>query len=237
MTVVRSPKANRVMVLDLGGTHLKVGFSDRDREIRILSGPRFTPEQLVRQLTRRIRGQRYDFVSLGYPGLVVHGRIAAEPYNLGRGWAGFDFERALHRPTKILNDAAMQALGSYHGGRMLFLGLGTGLGSAMVVNGALEPMELAHLLYRKGRTYEQYVGEAGLERLGRKKWQKEVFAVTKALSAALEPDYVVLGGGNARKLKELPSNAERGDNRNAILGGVRIWGQGTLAPAGADAAP
>jgi glucose-6-phosphate isomerase len=181
------------------------------------------PEKMMRKLRRRLTGARYDAVALGYPGLVIHGRIVREPPNLGKGWVAFDFEKAFRRPTRILNDAAMQALGSYQGGRMLFLGLGTGFGTAMIVSGKLEPMELAHLPYKKGKTYEEFVGEAALKRLGRKRWQKEVFAVVKALSVALEPDYVVIGGGNARKLKQLPPTARRGDNRNAITGGVRLW--------------
>jgi len=181
---------------------------------------------MVRKLRRGLKGVRYDVVSLGYPGLVVHGKIVREPPNLGKGWVGFDFEKALGRPTRILNDAAMQALGSYRGGRMLFLGLGTGFGSAMIVAGKLEPMELAHLPYKKGKTYEAFVGEAALKRLGRKKWQKEVLEVAEVLSDALEPDYVVIGGGNARKLKELPPGARLGDNRNAFAGGIRLWNGG-----------
>lgn len=219
----RPPRPKRILVLDVGGSHVKAGFSDGGREIKIPSGPNFEPGEMVKRLARRLRGERYDLVSVGYPGLVVHGRPVAEPPNLGKGWVGFGFENAFRRPTRVVNDAAMQALGSYHGGRMLFLGLGTGLGSAMIVEGKLEPMELAHLPYKKGKTYEDFVGEDGLERLGRRKWQKEVFAVTKTLSDALEPDYVVLGGGNVRKLRELPPRAERGDNRNAMVGGVRLW--------------
>jgi predicted NBD/HSP70 family sugar kinase len=178
---------------------------------------------MVLKLKKRLKGQRYDAVAVGYPGLVVHGRIIREPYNLGKGWVGFDFEKAFARPTRIINDAAMQALGSYHGGSMLFLGLGTGLGSAMIVGGRLEPMELAHLYYKKGRTFEEVVGEAGLRRLGRRRWEKEVFEVVKSLSSALEPDYVVLGGGNARKLTVLPPGAHRGDNADAFVGGARLW--------------
>jgi glucose-6-phosphate isomerase len=213
----------RIMVLDVGGTHVKVGFSDRKGEIRIASGARMTPEKMLKKLSRTLHGSRYGAVSIGYPGLVVHGRIAAEPFNLGRGWVGFNFSKALGAPTRIVNDAAMQALGSYHGGRMLLLGLGTGLGSAMIVDGQIQPMELAHLPYKKGRTYEEVVGDAARRKLGRKKWQREVFAVTKALTKALEPDYVVLGGGNERRLTKLPPGAERGDNLNAIVGGVRLW--------------
>ncbi len=212
-----------MLVLDIGGTHVKIGFSDRKGVVRVPSGRNLNPRKLLKRLARPLRGERFDTVSVGYPGLVVHGRIVGEPPNLGKGWAGFDFSKALRRPARVINDAAMQALGSYHGGRMLFLGLGTGLGTAMIVDGRLEPMELAHLPYKKGRTYEDFVGEAALLRFGRKKWQKEVFAVTKVLSDALEPDYVVLGGGNVKKLRALPPRAEPGDNGNAILGGVRLW--------------
>ncbi len=184
---------------------------------------------MVREVGRRTRGWRYDVISLGYPGPVLHGRPLREPANLGRGWVGFDFRRAFGRPVKVVNDAAMQALGSYEGGRMLFLGLGTGLGSAMVVDGHVEPFELAHLPYRKGRTYEDYVGERGLERLGKKRWRRAVTAVVEEFTAALEPEYVVLGGGNVRKMKTLPPRTRRGDNRNAFVGGFRLWGP-TLPP-------
>jgi len=226
----RSPTERRILVLDVGGTHVKLAFSDRAGEVRIPSGRSLSPETMLRRIAPRLRGERFDAVSIGYPGPVVHGRIVAEPANLGKGWVAFDFARAFRRPTRIINDAAMQALGSYHGARMLFLGLGTGLGTAMVVDGRLEPMEVAHLPYKKGKSYEDYLGEDGRRRLGRKKWQKEVFTVTRMLSQALEPDYVVLGGGNVRKLKELPPLAERGDNRNAVVGGVRLW-TGLVGPA------
>jgi glucose-6-phosphate isomerase len=227
-TVPRSPR--RILVLDVGGTHVKVYPPGRSSRLLIPSGRSMTPERLTKKLGRRLKAVKFDVVAIGYPGLVVHGKVVRDPPNLGKGWVGFDFTRALGRPTRIINDAAMQALGSYHGGRMLFLGLGTGFGSAMIVAGKLEPMELAHLPYKKGKTYEDYVGEAALRRLGRKKWQKEVFGVVKALSAALEPDYVVLGGGNVRKLKELPPRCRLGDNRNAFTGGLRLW-EGNL-PAG-----
>jgi glucose-6-phosphate isomerase len=221
-----SRSSGRVLVLDIGGTHVKLAFSDHRTEIKVPSGTNLTPRKMLRKVAPCLRGQRYDVVSIGYPGLVVHGRIVREPHNLGPGWVGFDFERALRHPVRVVNDAVMQALGGYHGRRMLFLGLGTGLGTAMIVDGILEPMELAHLPYKKDRTYEEYVGEAGLERLGRKKWQKEVFEVVATLSAALEPDYVRIGGGNARRLKALPRHCERGDNRDAVLGGIRLWSGG-----------
>jgi len=173
----------------------------------------------------------YDAVSIGYPGVVLHGKVVAEPHNLGKGWVGFDFRAAFGRPAVVLNDAAMQAVGSYEGGRMLFLGLGTGLGSAMIVDGVVAPMELAHLLYKKGRSYEEYVGARGLERLGTKKWSRTVNEVVTQLSTLLEADYVVVGGGNARKLKRLPKNARLGSNDFAFLGGFRVWHR--AAPAAA----
>lgn len=213
----------RIMIVDIGGSHVKVGFSDRDGEVKIPSGRNLTPEKMLRKLTRLLRTEPFDRVSVGYPGVVVRGRVVADPSNLGKGWVGFDFERAFGRPTRVLNDAAMQALGSYHGGRMLFLGLGTGLGTALVIDGQLEPMELGHLPYKKGKTYEDYIGERALQRFGRKKWQKEVLDVTRLLTAALEPEYIVMGGGNVRKLRVLPPLTERGDNRNAVLGGIRLW--------------
>jgi polyphosphate glucokinase len=169
----------------------------------------------------------YDVVSIGYPGPVLHGRPVAEPYHLGRGWVGFDFGAAFSRPVKVVNDAAMQALGSYKGGKMLFLGLGTGLGSTIVVDGIVEPMELGHLPYKKG-TYEDYVGRAGLERHGKKKWRRDVADVVARLIAALEPDDTVLGGGNVNKLDVLPPHCRAGDNANAFRGGFRLWGERAL---------
>jgi len=165
----------------------------------------------------------YDAVSIGYPGVVLHGKVVAEPHNLGRGWVGFDFRKAFGRPTHVINDAAMQAIGSYEGGRMLFLGLGTGLGSAMIVDGIVAPMELAHLQFKKGRSYEEYVGERGRRRLGEKKWRRAVNEAVEQLSTVLEADYVVIGGGNARKLKRLPKNARLGSNDFAFIGGFRMW--------------
>jgi polyphosphate glucokinase len=182
-----------------------------------------TPDQMVAKVKDLTADWTFHALSIGYPGLVVHGRIVAEPVNLGRGWVGFDFDAAFGVPVKLINDAAMQALGSYEGGRMLFLGLGTGMGSAMIVDGRLEPMELAHLPYRKDRTYEDYVGLAGLNRMGREKWQKHVFAVVEIFRAALEPDSIVLGGGNAAKLTALPRGARLGRNLNAFAGGFRLW--------------
>jgi predicted NBD/HSP70 family sugar kinase len=219
--VTRRPR--RILVLDVGGSHIRVAHSAHAKVYRIPSGPSMDPTRMMKKLARELKGERYSAVSIGYPGLVIRGKIRREPHNLAKGWVDFDFARAFGCPTRIVNDAAMQALGSYGGGNMLFLGLGTGLGTAMIYDGALAPMELAHLAYKKGRTYEDYVGERGLLRLGKKKWEKEVYAVVETLSAALEPDYVMLGGGNVRKLKQLPPGVRRGDNLNAIVGGIRLW--------------
>jgi predicted NBD/HSP70 family sugar kinase len=224
MSMEGAEDPGRILVLDVGGSHVKAYFSDDASEIKIESGPKLTPLGMVKRLRTALEGETYDAVAMGYPGLVRRGRIEREPHNLGSGWIGFDFEKALRRPVRIVNDAALQALGSYQGGRMLFLGLGTGLGSAMILDGELAPMELAHLPFKKGRTYEEYLGEAGLERLGRRRWQKEVFTVVDLLTAALEPDYVLLGGGNARKLSRLPEGVRKGDNEYAFLGGLRLWG-------------
>src|SRR6185436_5646887 len=205
----------RVLVLDVGGTHVKMLVTGAKTRREIDSGPGMTPRRMVREVLRACGDWEFDVVSIGYPGPVRGGRPAAEPPHLGRGWRRFDFAKAFGRPVRILNDAAMQALGSYEGGTMLFLGLGTGLGSAMVMDGVLAPMELAHLPYRHGRTLEEDVGEAARRRRGTKKWSRVVEDVVARLSAALLPDYVVLGGGNVRKLKRLPRGARRGDNANA----------------------
>ncbi len=213
----------RVLVLDIGGTHVKALSTGHRRHAEISSGPALTPRKMVAALRKAVAGWKYDAVSIGYPGPVLHGRPVAEPHNLGHGWVGFDFRKAFGRPVKIINDAAMQALGSYRGGRMLFLGLGTGLGSALIVDGVLEPMELAHLPYKKDRTYEDYVGLAGLKRFGKKKWRRHVADVVEQLKTALQADYVVIGGGNARLLKRLPPGSRLGDNVNAFSGGFRLW--------------
>ena len=221
-----------VLVIDVGGTHVKLLATGQDGPRAFVSGPTLTPRQMVAGVKKLARGWKYGAISMGYPGLVLHGRVVAEPHNLGRGWVHFDYRAALGRPVKIVNDAAMQALGSYKGGKMLFLGLGTGLGSALVVDGIVEPMELGHLPYRKG-TYEDYVGQRGLEQRGKKKWRRHVAEVVAGLIAALEPDDVVLGGGNVRKLKELPAGCRAGDNANAFVGGGRLWAQaaGSRTPA------
>jgi polyphosphate glucokinase len=213
----------KVLVIDVGGTNIKLLATGQKEARKFPSGPTMTAETMVRVAKRTAKGWDYDVVSIGYPGPVVHGRPLREPHNLAPGWVNFDFEQAFGRPVKVLNDAAMQALGSYKGGRMLFLGLGTGLGSAMIVDGALEPMELAHLPYKNGRTYEDYVGLRGLKRLGNKKWQQHVRKIVRQLRDALIAEEVVLGGGNVRNLAKLPPGTRLGNNANAFLGGFRIW--------------
>jgi polyphosphate glucokinase len=212
-----------VLVIDVGGTNVKVSATGRTEPTKIPSGPTMTAPQMVAAVLKAVKGWSYDAVSIGYPGPVTHGKPLVNPPNLGGGWVGFNFRAAFKRPVKVINDAAMQALGSYHGGRMLFLGLGTGLGSAMIVDGNLEPMELAHLPYKKGRTFEDYAGLRGLQRLGKKKWTAAVEDVVARFKKALEADYVVLGGGNAKKLKRLPAGTKLGDNANAFVGGLRLW--------------
>ena len=217
-----------VLVIDVGGTHVKIlatGHGDR-REFE--SGPTLTPRQMVAGVRRLAQGWEYDVVAIGYPGLVIGGRIVREPANLAEGWIGYDFERAFGRPVRIINDAAMQALGSYRGGTMLFLGLGTGLGSALVVDGHVVPMELAHLPYRKGEI-EDYVGLRGLEKLGRKRWRGHVEHLVGRFTLALHPDEIVIGGGNAKKLKTMPPGCGEGDNANAFAGGFRMW-EGATPP-------
>jgi polyphosphate glucokinase len=211
-----------VLVVDVGGTHVKILATGQTDAREFESGPSLTPERMVLEVKEQAKDWDYEMAAVGYPGPVLHGRPVAEPHNLAPGWVGFDFEAALGRPVKVINDAAMQALGSYNGGKMLFLGLGTGLGSTLIVDGIVEPMELGHLPYKKG-TYEDYVGIRGLLRLGKKKWRQAVADVVARLVAALEPDDVVLGGGNVKKLKELPPGCRAGDNANAFLGGFRLW--------------
>jgi polyphosphate glucokinase len=211
-----------VLVVDVGGTHVKILATGQKQSREFPSGPNLTAKQMVAGVKKLARDWKYDAVSIGYPGPVIRNRPLAEPHNLGRGWMGCDFKAAFKRPVKVVNDAAMQALGSYKGGKMLFLGLGTGLGSAMIVDGIVEPMELGHLPFKK-RTFEDYVGVRGYERLGKKKWRKEVADVVARLVAALEPEDVVLGGGNVKQLKKLPPGCRAGDNANAFLGGFRLW--------------
>jgi polyphosphate glucokinase len=211
-----------VLVVDVGGTHVKILATGQTERREFVSGPTMSPTEMVTGVLKGAEGWSYDVVSIGYPGPVLRGKPLSEPHNLAPGWVGFDFETAFKHPVKVINDAAMQALGSYRGGRMLFLGLGTGLGSAMIVDGILEPMELGHLPYRKA-TFEDYVGIRGLKRLGRKKWRKRVTDVVERLAAATEADEIVLGGGNVKKLEELPPRCREGDNDNAFVGGFRLW--------------
>jgi polyphosphate glucokinase len=223
-------KPKKVLVIDVGGTHVKLRVSGQREERKIDSGSDMTATKMVRSVKDLVKDWEYDAISIGYPGPVIHGRPVLNPHNLGGGWVGFDFAKAFGRPVKLINDAAMQALGSYEGGRMLFLGLGTGLGSAMIVDGLLEPMELAHLPYKNGKTYEDYVGIRGLKRLGKKRWRRHVTDVVERLKSALGADCVVLGGGNSKLLKKLPPDARLGENQNAFKGGARLWS--TKATAG-----
>ena len=213
----------KVLVIDVGGTHVKLLMTGQKEPTKFVSGPRMTAALAVRDIKQAVKGWKFDCVSIGYPGPIINSHPLREPHNLGGGWMGMDFAKAFGHPVKVINDAAMQALGSYKGGKMLFLGLGTGLGSAMISDGFLEPMELAHLEYKKGKTYEDYLGIRGLEKYGKKKWRREVFKVTELLKTALEADYVVIGGGNSKKLKARPPGSRLGSNDNAFIGGFRLW--------------
>jgi polyphosphate glucokinase len=212
----------QILVIDVGGTNIKLLVTGETERRKFASGSTMTPEAMVTGVQQAAEGWKFEVVSIGYPGPVLRGKPVSEPHNLGRGWVGFDFEAAFGCPVKVVNDAAMQALGSYRGGSMLFLGLGTGLGSAMIVDGNVEPMELAHLPYKRG-TYEDYVGARGLAQFGKKKWRRNVEDVVTRLSAALRAEDVVLGGGNVAKLKELPPGCRAGENSNAFIGGFRLW--------------
>ena len=216
------PRAPAVLTVDVGGSNVKAVLNGIDERRRFPSGKKLTAQQMVDGVLELTADWDYIGISVGVPGPVADGTLLREPVNLGTGWAGFDFEKAFGTPTKVINDAAMQAFGAYEGGRMLFLGLGTGLGNTLIVDGVIVPMELGHLPFRKA-TFEDYVGEAGLERLGHKRWKKYVYETIERLSAALNPDYVVLGGGNARELAELPANCRLGHNEDAFLGGFRLW--------------
>lgn len=214
----------RVLVVDIGGSHVKFRIGASGQVQRFDSGPDLTPQQMVSGVTSAVPQSAYDAVSIGYPGIVMHGRIVAEPHNLGRGeWMRFDFQKAFGKPVRLINDAAMQAMGSYKGGRMLFLGLGTGMGAALIVDGYVEPMEIGHMHFRRGRTYEGYVGEGGRRRMGTRKWRKVVREVVDQWCESLEVDYVVVGGGNAKRLKKLGPREYPGDNDNAFAGGLRLW--------------
>ena len=212
----------KILAVDVGGTHVKILATGEKQKREIVSGPRMTARQMVSRVKKIAQGWAYDVVSVGFPGPVLHGRPVAEPHNLGRGWLGFDFASAFGVPARVINDAAMQALGNYRDGKMLFLGLGTGLGSAMIVNGIVEPMELGHLPYKEG-TYEDYVGNLGLHRLGKKRWRKLVKDVIERFVAALEPQDVVIGGGNVLHMKMLPKGCRAGNNDGALIGGFRMW--------------
>ncbi|MDG2094068.1 MAG: ROK family protein [Phycisphaerales bacterium] len=218
----------KTLVCDIGGTSVKILLSGETQRRKAPSGPEMTASDMVR-IVRELGGEdwSWDQIAIGYPGPVVHGRIMCEPSNLGNGWIAFDFAKAFGCPVKIVNDAAMQALGSYHGGQMLFMGLGTGLGTAMIVNGQLQPMEAGHLPYKKGKTFEDFTGKRGYAELGKKKWKQAVLEIMAEFKRALEPDYIVIGGGNAKKFdqEELPDYCELGQNANAFTGGFRLWEQ------------
>ncbi len=213
----------KILTVDVGGTHVKLLATGQKEAIKIPSGPKMTPKTMVAQVLQTTKNWKYEAISMGYPGPVAHNKPLLEPHNLGPGWVDFDYGKAFGHPFKMINDAAMQAFGGYEGGKMLFLGLGTGLGSAFITEGTLEPLELAHLPYRKGKTYEDYIGARGLARLGVDKWRKHVAVVVKLLQAALLADYVLLGGGNAKELDDVPEGARLGANENAFRGGFRLW--------------
>jgi predicted NBD/HSP70 family sugar kinase len=223
---VKKGAPRRILVIDVGGSHVKFRVGPRGKVLKFQSGLDLTALDMAKRVAGLVRKGSYDAVSIGYPGVVVHGKIAAEPYNLGHGWVHFDFAKVFGAPVRLINDAAMQAVGSYEGGRMLFLGLGTGLGTTLIFDGMVEPMEMGHMPFRRGRTFEDYVGERGRIRMGTKKWRKAVRDVVDQLSKVLEVDYVVLGGGNARRLKSLPDKTRLGDNDNAFTGGLRLWQNG-----------
>jgi polyphosphate glucokinase len=216
-------KSEQVLVIDIGGNNVKLLASTQKEPLRFPSGPELTPQKLVQEVKKITANWKYRVISIGYPGMVRQGRIISEPKNLKTGWVNFNFAKAFGCPIQIVNDAALQAIGSYRGGRMLFLGLGTGLGSALIVEGVLVPLELAHLPYRKEMTFEDYLGQRGIDRVGKKKWRKHVFTVVEKLKAALQPEYVVLGGGNIKYLEEFPPDTHPGKNENAFKGGFRMW--------------
>ena len=212
----------KVLVIDIGGTHVKTMIS-RKKKQKFKSGPKLTPGEMVSRVNDEVDDWKFDGISIGFPAPVREGRILDEPKHLGKGWVRFNFEKAFRKPVRIVNDAAMQALGSYHGGRMLFLGLGTGLGSTLVLQDMVLPLELGDLPYRDDRIIEDFLGKPGLHELGEKEWERQVMIAIAQLRKSFIADYVVLGGGNAKKLSELPKGAELGHNRNAYLGGVRLW--------------
>jgi hypothetical protein len=220
----------KVLVIDIGGSNVKLFLTGRRGRLKIPSGPALTPRQMVADVRAATAGWQYDLVTIGYPGPVVRGRIAREPVNLGAGWTRYNFARAFGRPVRLINDAAMQALGSYRGKSMLFLGLGTGLGTTLVRNGVVVPLEVAHLPYRDGLSFEEIVGDAGLKRIGKKRWRRHVEVVVNMMLEALVADYAVLGGGNVRLLDVLPPRTRRGNNANAFRGGERLWADDVSCP-------
>jgi hypothetical protein len=226
----RTGRPVRILVVDVGGNKIKLLAGGHVHPRKVPSGPRLTPGRMVRAVKKAVPDWRYDLVSIGYPGPVRNGHPVKEPANLGRGWIAYDYRRGFGRPVRIINDAAMQALGSYKGGRMLFLGLGTGLGAALVLDGLVQPLELAHLPYRSGRTYEQMLGKSALDRMGRNRWRRMVDEIVPRLHAAFQVDEVVIGGGNAKRLRRAPKGARLGDNRNAFLGGYRLWSDAGSPP-------
>jgi polyphosphate glucokinase len=221
--MTKKKNAPKILVVDVGGTNVKIRLSGTEDVRKFPSGPTLTPQEMVDGVLEHSRDLDFDCLSVGYPGPIVRGQVALEPANLGRGWMDFDFEKALGKPTRLINDAAMQALGSYQGGRMLFLGLGTGLGTTLIIDGTVAPLEMGHAPYRKKLTFEEWVGTRSLKRMGLKRWSRIVFDVVQRLKMVLIADYVVLGGGNAKKLPELPPGAILGSNSNAFTGGERLW--------------
>jgi len=228
-----APAANiqltmKVLVIDIGGTNVKVASTDIRVPIKIPSGPNMDAENMAEDVLAATQGWTYDCISIGYPGPVAHDRPLAEPHNLAAGWIDFPYQKFFGKPIRFINDAAMQALGGYKGGRMLFLGTGTGLGSALIFDGVVIPLELAHLPYKKGRTYEEWIGLAGLQRQGKKRWRRSVLDILERLQAAMVCDSVLLGGGNAKLMKNLPPHVMLGANSNAIDGGIKLWQDATI---------
>ncbi len=213
----------KVLAIDIGGTNVKIRIESDPEKRSFPSGPTLTPQQMVAGVQKLAEGWKFDVISIGLPAPIVKNKPARDPTNLGKGWVDFDFDSGFGSEVKLINDAAMQAVGSYEGGRMLFLGLGTGLGSCLIAEHVILPMELAHLPFRKGKSFEQCVGVKALKKHGKKKWTADVHEVIEVLSEAIIPDYVVLGGGNSARLKALPDNCRLGDNANAFVGGFRLW--------------
>jgi polyphosphate glucokinase len=213
----------KILVVDVGGNNVKLLATGHHVPRKVPSGPKFTPARMMAGIKETIPDWKWDVVTIGYPGVVKNGRPALEPMNLGTGWVRYNFRRAFGKPVRLINDAAMQALGSYAGGRMLFLGLGTGLGAALVLEGLVQPLEIAHLSYRSGMTYEDFLGKHGQERMGKKRWREMVHEIVGVLLPAFQVDEVVIGGGNAKQVKELPPGARLGSNKNAFAGGFRLW--------------